>query len=82
MASSQPYFVNGSFVPMVSSLPWVNYVATGSIPTSTNDQFHHVVHYVLGALELDLRFLVTHHFESIDLPYDENLLEVMTSYGS
>eukprot|EP00253_Pinus_taeda_P032266 PITA_32266 len=45
------------------------------MPTSTDDQFCDVVHYVLGALELDLSF------QSIVLPFDENLLEVMTSYG-
>ena len=76
MASSQPSSLSGPFVPMVSSPPRVNYVATRSMPTSTNDQFTDVVHYVLGALEPDL------FFQSIVLPYNENLLEVMTSYAS
>ena len=74
MASSQPSSLNGAFLPMVSSLPLVNYVATHSMPTSMDDQFHDVVHYVPGALEQDLSF------QSIVLPLDENLLEVMTSY--
>jgi len=82
MASSQPSSLNDPFVPMVSSLPRVNYVATRSMPTSTYDQFRDVVHYVLGALKLDLGFLVTDPLQSIVLPSDENLLEVMTSYGS
>jgi len=82
MASSQPSSLNGPFVPMVSSPPQVNYVATSSMPTSTNDQFRDVVHYVLGALELDLNFLATDPFQSIVLPSDDDLLEVMTSYGS
>lgn len=33
IASSQPCSLNGPFVPMVSSPPWVNYVATCSMPT-------------------------------------------------
>ena len=48
MAPDQPSSLNGPFVPMVSSPPWVNYVATCSIPTSTDDQFSDVVHHVLG----------------------------------
>ena len=82
MASSQPSSLNGPFVPMVSSPPWVNYVATRSTPTSTDDQFCDVVHYVLGALEPDLELLVTNPFQRIFRPSNENLLEVMTSYGS
>jgi len=74
IVSSQPSCLNGPFVPMVSSPPWVNYVATSSISTSNDDQFNDVVHHVLRALEPDLNFL--------DLPSDENLLEVMISYGS
>ena len=79
MASSQPSSLNGPFVPMVSSLPRVNYVATRSMPTSTKYQFHDVVHYVLGAPEPDL---FNDPFQSIILRSDEALLEVMTSYGS
>lgn len=82
MASSQPSSLNGPFVPMVSFPPQVNYVATCSMPTSIDNQLHDVVHCVLGALEPDLRFLVRYPFQSIVLPSDENLLEVMTSYGS
>ena len=54
-----------------------------SMPTSTNDKFRDVVHYVLEALEQDLSngFLAMDPFQSIVLPSDENLLEVMTSYG-
>ena len=64
MASSQPSSLNGPFVPMVSSPPWANYVATYSMPTSTDDKFRDVVHYVLGALEPDLSngFLATYPF--------------------
>jgi len=62
MASSQPYSLNGPFVLMVSSPPRVNYVATPSMPTSTNNQFRDVVHYVLGALEPDLGFLIMDPF--------------------
>lgn len=84
MASSKPSSQNGPFVPMVSSPPWVNYVAILSMPTSIDDQFRDVVHYVLGALEpyLSNGFLATYPFQSFVLPSDENLLEVMTSYGS
>jgi len=57
MAPSQTSSLNGPFVPMVSSPPRVNYVATCSIPTSTDNQFSDVVHHVLGALELDLSFM-------------------------
>ena len=60
MAPSQPYSLNGPFVPMVSSPPWINYVATFSIPTSTDNQFSDVVHHVLGALEPDLSFITTY----------------------
>ena len=76
MNSSQPSSLNGPFFPMVYSPPRVNYVATCSMPTSTNDQFRDVVHFVLGALEPDLSF------NNIVFPFDENLMEVMTSYGS
>ena len=82
MAPSQPSSLNIPFVPMVSSPPQVNYVATCSIPTSIDDQFSDVVHYVLRALELDLSFLDMDPFQTIVLPSDESLLEVMTSYGS
>ena len=60
MAPSQPSSLNGPFVPMVSSSPRVNYVATRSIPTSTDNQFNDVVHYVLGALEPDLSFMTSY----------------------
>ena len=56
MASNQPSSLIGPFVPMVSSPPRVNYVATRSMPTSKNNQLCDVVHYVLGALEPDLSF--------------------------
>ena len=83
MAFSQPSWLNGSFVPMVSSLAQINYVANCSIPTPTDDQFRDVVHYVLGALEPYLfnGFISMYPFQSIVLPSDENLLEFMTSYG-
>ena len=48
MASSQPSYLSGPFVPMVSSSPRVNYVANCSIPTSTDDQFFDVVHLYWG----------------------------------
>ena len=59
MAPSQPYSLNGPFVPMVSSLPRVNYVATSPISTSIDDQFSDVVHHVLGALEPDISFMTS-----------------------
>jgi len=84
MASSQTSSLNGISIPMVSSPPQVNYVATHSMATSTDDQFSDVVHYILGALEPYLYngSLDMNPFQSIVLPSDENLLEVMTSYGS
>ena len=63
IASSQPSSLNGPFVPMVSSPPWVNYVATCSMPTSTDDQFNNVVHHVLGALEPNLSFMTSMSYE-------------------
>jgi len=60
LASSQPSSLIGPFVPIVSSPPWVNYVATCSIPTSIDDQFSDVVHQVLGALEPDLSFMTSY----------------------
>jgi len=57
MAPSKPYSLNGPFVAMVSSPPRVNYVATYSIPTSTDDQFSDVVYHVLGAVEPDPSFM-------------------------
>ena len=59
MAPSQPSSLNGRFVPMVSSPPRVNYLATRSIPTSTNDQFSEFVHLVLGALEPNFSFMTS-----------------------
>ena len=50
IAPSQPSSLNSPFIPMVSSSPRVNYVATYSIPTLNDNQFSDVVHYVLGAL--------------------------------
>ena len=60
MASSQPSSLGGPFVPMVSSPPRVNYVATRYIPTSTDDQFSDVVHHLLGALEPNLSFMTSY----------------------
>ena len=80
----QPLSPIGSCLQPVPSLPLVNYAATRSISAFVNDHTDGIVHYVLGALELDLSngFLATYPFQSIVLPSDENLLEVMTSYGS
>ena len=60
IAPSQPSSLNYPFVPMVSSPPWINYVATYSIPTSIEDQFIDVVHHVLGAMELDHSFMTSY----------------------
>jgi len=60
MAPNQPSSLNGPFLPMVSSPRRVNYVATRSIPTSTDNQFSDVVHHVLGALEPDLSFMTSY----------------------
>jgi len=57
---SQPSSLSGPFVPMVSSSLRVNYVATYSIPTSTDDQFNDVVHHVLRALEPNLSFMASY----------------------
>ena len=68
---------------VVSSPPQVNYVATYFMPTSTDDLVSDIVHHVLGALELDIsiRSLDMYPFRRIVLPFDENLLEAMASYG-
>jgi len=60
MFPSQPSSLSGPFVSMVSSPPQVNYVATRSMPTSTDNQFHDVVHHVLGALEPDLSVMTSY----------------------
>ena len=60
MAPIQPSSLSGPFVPMVSSLPRVNYVATCSIHTSIDNQFSDVVYHVLGALEPDLSFMTSY----------------------
>ena len=60
MAPSQRSSLNGPFLPMVSSLPRVNYVATRSIPTSAEDHFSDVVHHVLGEFEPNLFFMTTY----------------------
>ena len=60
IAPRQPSSLNGPLMSMVSSPPRVNYVATCSIPTSTNDLFSDDVHYVLGALEPNLTFTTTY----------------------
>lgn len=47
MAPSQRSSLKGPFVPMVSSPPWVNYVATCSIPTSLtiNSVMLYIMHW-------------------------------------
>jgi len=60
MAPSQRSSLNSPVVPMVSSPPRVNYVATCSIPTSTDNHCSDDVHHVLGPLELDLSFITSY----------------------
>lgn len=59
-------------------------MATRSISTSSNDHTDGMVHYVLGALELDL-FMVPidiYSSQSVVLLFSEDLLGAMLSYGS
>lgn len=48
---TQPSSLNGSYVQAISPQPQVNYVATYSMSTSTDNIVGDVVHHVLGALE-------------------------------
>jgi len=68
---------------VVSPLPQVNYVGTYSMTTSTDDLVSDIVHHILWELELDLaiRSLDMYPLESVVLPFDEKLLEVVASYG-
>ncbi len=45
---NQPSSLSGSYLKVVSPSPQVNYVATCSVPTSTNDLLSDVVCHVLG----------------------------------
>lgn len=83
LSLNQPKFLNGPHMQELSSPPQVNYVATCSMPSSTDDLVSDIVHHVVGALDLDLsiRYLDMYPFQSVVLPFDENLLESMTSYG-
>ena len=58
-------------------------MATYSMPTSTDDLVGDVVHHVLEALELDFSIgsLDMYSSQSVVLPFDENLLEAMASFG-
>jgi len=50
----QPSSLNGPCMNMESTPPQVNYVATCSVPTSTDDLVNDIMFHVLGALELDI----------------------------
>jgi len=54
------------------------------MPASIDDPVGDVVYHVLGALapNLSLESLDMYPFQSIVLPFDENLLESMASYRS
>ena len=51
MAPNQPTSLNCPYKQVVSSPPQVNYVATCSMPVSTDDIVSDIVHHVLGALD-------------------------------
>ena len=53
---TQPSSLNGSHMQAVSPSPQVNFMATYSMPTSTDDLVGDVVHHVLGALEPNFSF--------------------------
>ncbi len=50
---------------------------------STDDLVGDIVHHVLGALDpnISIRSIDMYPFKSVIHPFDENLLEAMTSYG-
>lgn len=79
----QPSSLNGSYLQPVSTLPQVNYVATCSMPKSTDDLVGDVVHHVLGALEpnFSIGSLDMYPFQSVFLPSDEKPLESMATVG-
>jgi len=78
----QPSPLHCSYTQAVSPLPQVNYVATCSMSTSIDDLVGGVVHHVLGPLETYFSFgsLDMYFFHSVVLPFDENLMEVITSF--
>ena len=80
---TQPSSLNGSHMQAVSPPPQVNYVATYSMPTTTDDLVGDVVRYVLGELETDFSTgsLDMYPFDNVVLPSDEKLLEAMASVG-
>lgn len=82
-APNQPASLNGSYTQVVSPSPQINYVATCSMPASTDYLVGDVVHHVLRALapDLSLGSFDMYSFQSIVLPSDENLLEAMAFYG-
>jgi len=74
--------INGPYMQMVISPPQINYVATYSMPASTDDLAGDVVHHLLGALESHLSIGSFETFQRIILPSNENLLEAMASSRS
>lgn len=77
MTPNQPTSLNGTHMQVVSPPPQINYVATCSMSTSTDDLVGDVVHHLLGELEFYLSIGSFDTFESVALPYDDNLLEAM-----
>ena len=71
VAASLPSSIPDLYLLVVSSLPQVNYVATFSLPTSSDGT---IVYRVLGALDTNS--------QSVVLPLDANLLESMTFYST
>jgi hypothetical protein len=78
--------INGSYMKKVSPLPHVNYVALSPM-TSTSDDLDLVVDMVIsliGSLEPDLftpiATLNMVSFQSVFLPFSEDLLEAMTEF--
>ena len=84
LSHNQTKSVNGAYMKLVSPLPYINYVVTCSMHTSTDDLVGDVMHHLLWALVLDL-FVGSfdmYPFQNIVLPSNECLLEAMVSRES
>ena len=53
---TQPSSLNGSYMQVASPLPHFNYIATCSMPASTNDLVGDAVHHVSGELVPNFSF--------------------------
>jgi hypothetical protein len=84
-------FLNGPYIPTMSAPPQVNYVTTcpmhsnpherESLPSPDLDTVVNMVISLIGLLDLDLPILIEvvdmFSFQSVFLPYNEDLLEAM-----